>query len=329
MRPINEPLVSILIPCFNAEKYVGEAIESALAQTYPRIEVVVVDDGSTDGSLDVIRSFGRRIRCETGPKRGACAARNQALRLSGGEFIQFLDADDLLEPMKIAMQLPMLLADEADIVLCRGLLFGDTRPACPIKRIVLPTPTADAFIFLLNHPVGTENPLHRRSCLEKVGGFREDLPRAQEGNLHCRLGAAGARLRAVDALLFRHRDHNGPRVSLQPQTPGYLCWFMISLLKELESGPPYQFMKERRAALAGSLFQQAIFAYRDGAIEIAREGFKCATRLSSNPDYVERAWYKALVRALGPMRTEQLLATARRYLRGHPKRESTSVVRVV
>ncbi len=66
-------LVSIIIPCYNREKYVGEAIESALGQTYPHKEVIVVDDGSTDRSIEVIKSFGDRVRWETGPNRGAPA----------------------------------------------------------------------------------------------------------------------------------------------------------------------------------------------------------------------------------------------------------------
>ena len=79
-KPVTTPLISIVIPCYNAERYVGEAIRSALSQTYPNVEIIVIDDGSTDGSLDVIRSFGGAIRWETGPNRGGCAARNREFR---------------------------------------------------------------------------------------------------------------------------------------------------------------------------------------------------------------------------------------------------------
>ncbi len=73
------PLVSIVIPCFNAEGTVGEAIQSALDQDYPNREVIVIDDGSTDKSVDVIRTFGDSIRWETGPNRGGNVARNRGL----------------------------------------------------------------------------------------------------------------------------------------------------------------------------------------------------------------------------------------------------------
>jgi glycosyltransferase involved in cell wall biosynthesis len=89
-------MVSVLIPCYNNEAFVGKAIESALEQTYSNIDVIVVDDGSTDQSLQVIKSYGDQIKWHTGPNRGACAARNTAFSLSKGEFVQFLDADDIL-----------------------------------------------------------------------------------------------------------------------------------------------------------------------------------------------------------------------------------------
>ena len=104
------PLVSILIPCFNAKQWIAEAINSALAQTWPEKEVIVVDDGSTDGSLDVIQSFDGRIRWETGPNRGGNAARNRLLELARAELLQYLDADDYLLPEKIAPQMEFIRA---------------------------------------------------------------------------------------------------------------------------------------------------------------------------------------------------------------------------
>lgn len=99
------PKVSILIPCYNAERWVGQAIESALAQTWPNKEVIVVDDGSTDGSRAVIESFGDKVSHEFGPNRGGNPCRNRLLELASGEWIQFLDADDYLLPKKVEEQL--------------------------------------------------------------------------------------------------------------------------------------------------------------------------------------------------------------------------------
>ena len=99
-------LVSILIPAYNAERWLGATIRSALAQTWTNTEVIVVDDGSRDGTLKVARTFeNKKVRVVTQPNSGAPAARNRAFELSQGDYIQWLDADDLLDPNKIQFQL--------------------------------------------------------------------------------------------------------------------------------------------------------------------------------------------------------------------------------
>ena len=106
------PLVSILVPAFNAERWIAEALSSAVAQTWPRIEIVVVDDGSRDGTVEVARGFeSRSVRVVTQPNQGAAAARNTALALAQGDYIQWLDADDLLSPNKIGKQMDAIRGD--------------------------------------------------------------------------------------------------------------------------------------------------------------------------------------------------------------------------
>src|SRR5689334_8631307 len=94
------PLVSVIIPCYNSGRWIAEAIDSALSQTYEPLEVVVVDDGSSDDSLPIIRSFESRIIWRSGPNRGGNAARNLGFSVSTGTYIQWLDADDTLVPEK-------------------------------------------------------------------------------------------------------------------------------------------------------------------------------------------------------------------------------------
>lgn len=100
------PLVSILIPAYNAEEWIADTIRSALAQTWPRKEIVIVDDGSTDGTLAVARRFASsQVSVVTQENQGAAAARNKALSLCQGDHIQWLDADDLLSPDKVTRQM--------------------------------------------------------------------------------------------------------------------------------------------------------------------------------------------------------------------------------
>jgi glycosyltransferase involved in cell wall biosynthesis len=114
-------LISVIIPCFNAEKWIKEAIDSCLRQTYPTIEIIVIDDGSTDTSLEQIKSYGDRVIWETGPNRGGNYARNRGFALSKGDYIQYLDADDFLLPEKIERQVKFLEESNVDVV------YGDWR----------------------------------------------------------------------------------------------------------------------------------------------------------------------------------------------------------
>lgn len=185
-------LVSILIPCFNAENWIAQAIESALAQTWPDKEVIVVDDGSTDHSLDIIRRFEGRIHWETGPNRGGNAARNRLLELANGEWLQYLDADDYLLPEKIRRQAEFV-ADhpEADIVYsptyCEkmkdGRLFLYEEP--------LPNPMDPWAQLALWYLPQTGGPLWKRTALQRVNGWRVEQPCCQEHELYFRLLATG------------------------------------------------------------------------------------------------------------------------------------------
>lgn len=104
-----KPLVSILIPAFNAEPWIAETIQSALGQTWQQKEIVVVDDGSTDQTLAIARKFAsEKLTITTQPNQGAAATRNKAFSLSQGDYVQWLDADDLLAPDKVAMQMEAL-----------------------------------------------------------------------------------------------------------------------------------------------------------------------------------------------------------------------------
>jgi glycosyltransferase involved in cell wall biosynthesis len=194
-----QPLVSILIPCYNAERWVGQAIESALAQTWPNKEVIVVDDGSTDGSLEVIKRFGDRIKWESGPNRGGNAARNRLLELSHGEWIQYLDADDYLLAAKIADQLADSKDSNADAIY--GRVVQESSLDGKISHDVALEPASDDPWCLL---VQWELPqtgaiLTRRRVLEDVGGWKIDQPCCQEHELYLRLLCAGKTFRYSSA----------------------------------------------------------------------------------------------------------------------------------
>jgi glycosyltransferase involved in cell wall biosynthesis len=121
----SRPLVSIVIPCFNAAVTVGSTIESALRQLEVSVDIVVIDDGSTDLSLEVARSFEPSVRVLTGPNRGVSAARNRGIAETASEWIVFLDADDLVVPGTLSQRLQTAEMTGADVVACDWQEFFD------------------------------------------------------------------------------------------------------------------------------------------------------------------------------------------------------------
>lgn len=121
------PLVSILIPVYNAESWLSETLESALSQTWPNKEIIAVDDGSTDGSWKILEGFARqRVKIIHQANRGQCAAANAAFHQSAGEYIKFFDADDLLAPETIELQMGRLAGSQTAIASAEwGRFYGD------------------------------------------------------------------------------------------------------------------------------------------------------------------------------------------------------------
>jgi len=194
--------VSVLIPAWDSAAWLGEAIESALAQTHPRLEVVAVDDGSTDGTSDALRSFGKRIRWERTSHQGAAVARNRLLELARGEWVQYLDADDLLLPGKIERQLAAArAAGDADLVVSAYLSASGQVRRCPHGD--------DPWLCFLEGRLGTTSShLFRRETLVRIGGWEVPRRAAQEQELLQRLLASGARIAFVEEALCIKRSVN-------------------------------------------------------------------------------------------------------------------------
>ena len=187
-------VVSILIPCFNAERWITQCIESALAQTWQEKEIIVLDDGSTDGSLEIIRSFRDRIRHETGPNRGGNAARNRLLALARGDWLQYLDADDWLMPEKIANQMRFLQQHaDVDVVYGPAIFEHMTESGSKQELEEIPSPHDPWSELAAWKLPQTGGPLWRKASIVSVDGWKEDQPCCQEHELYLRLLANGAR----------------------------------------------------------------------------------------------------------------------------------------
>jgi glycosyltransferase involved in cell wall biosynthesis len=189
---MNPPLVSILIPCHNAAPWIAATLESALAQTWANKEIIVVDDGSGDGSsaiIDTYTSYGVRLVHQE--KRGAAAARNHSLRHAQGEFIQFLDADDLLAPDKVEQQVRILDNSSSRVAAGPWGRFYDD----PVAAVFTPEAnwrdSAPIDWLILNFAgLGMMPPsawLTPRRLIDKAGPWDERLTLNDDGEYFCRV----------------------------------------------------------------------------------------------------------------------------------------------
>lgn len=203
----NQPIVSVVIPVRNGEKYINDCINSVLEQDYKNIEIIVVDDGSTDNTPKLVQSYDR-VAYYRQNQSGATAARNLGLRVATGEFVKFLDADDLLANGCISAQINDALLLGADtIVYGYAETFneaGTTRQEKRLPEAAFKSPIAD----LILRNISISLPLHRLSVLRSIGGFDERLKSRQEWNLHIRIALQGHKFAFRDVLVFRQRDHN-------------------------------------------------------------------------------------------------------------------------
>jgi len=181
-------LVSIIIPCYNSEEFIADTVKSAYNQDYPNFEVICVDNNSTDRSWEILNELKEQfpqliLAKET--KQNACAARNKGMSLSTGEWLQFLDSDDLLLPSKISQQMKAI--EEMDVEV--PFLVGTY-----IRRDLIKNGEQEIKAFyepwkgiIYNRLGQTTTNLFKRAALEEVGGWNDDLKSSQEYDLMFRL----------------------------------------------------------------------------------------------------------------------------------------------
>lgn len=204
--------VSVIIPSFNREKYIRATIDSALSQTYENIEIVVVDDGSTDRSREILQGYGNRIRLlehEGRANRGQSAAINLAMHASQSDYVAILDSDDLWFPTKIEKQVDFLVRNPGiGLVYVNGVVIDENGkerwkiyPEDHKERNRPGAVLVNCYFLLPN------NALLRRSIFEQVGEFDETLRSAQDHDMAIRV-AEVTRLGYFDEVLFQYRTHS-------------------------------------------------------------------------------------------------------------------------
>ena len=217
--------MSVVIPCFNAEVWIGEALKSVACQDVGSLETIVVDDGSIDASASIVRREFEWVRLIEVDHQGSSRARNLGTRAARGRFIQYLDADDMLAPGKMKAQLSALEASGADVaygswqeVRCEA--NGITRPGRVVDRRIEGSPEIELFTDFWCPPAAY---LFRRELIEKVDSWNERLPVIQDARF------------VLDCAL-----HGGKFV----YCPGIMAYYRIHASESLSRRDPVEFVRD-------------------------------------------------------------------------------------
>jgi glycosyltransferase involved in cell wall biosynthesis len=255
------PRVTVVVPTYQGEAFVRDTLDSVLAQTYRDFEVVVCDDGSRDGTLSVLRSYGDRLRVVTQENRGVAAARNHAASVARGELPAFLDHDDLWEPDLLATLLPLIDSDPP-----LGLEYADAHvidragTLCGRRGQYLDYHSGDVFEALLRGDfIPVETTLLRTALYRDLGGSDASLRYMEDYELCLRV-ARRTRVRFHPALLACYRVHE--RNLSHDREPMLVEW--LSVLERLcASVPPLtahqtEIVLDEEARLANDLAWRAL-----------------------------------------------------------------------
>jgi glycosyltransferase involved in cell wall biosynthesis len=235
------PRVSIVIPTFNLARYIGRTLDSVFAQTYTDYEVIVVDDGSTDDTPQVLAQYAGRLQYHYQANRGVAAARNTALAKANGELIAYLDADDMWYPEKLARQVDFLdrheecgivhsdtaVIDETDGIIYAGF-NKQTRREVPQGRCLM--------TLVRNAHIQPLTVLERRKCVEQTSGFDERLRGVDDCMRWILLGIEGVQFGYIDAPLAMYRWRAGQFSYTRTYWQAFATMFELLLKeKDLES----------------------------------------------------------------------------------------------
>lgn len=289
-----EVSVSVIIPVFNGEKHIAEAIDSVLCQDYSPLEILVVDDGSTDNTIEIVEGYGHKVRLIKQSNRGSAAARNNGIQNARGEYIAFLDADDVWWPHKIRYQLESLAqtnctmaysrfilweADEAGVYpACETEFSSETNPKTSTGKIITGYPYPE---LLLDCIVWTSTVIVKKNELEKAGHFDESLRKGQDYDLWLRLSRS-VQMLGLQQPTALYRIHPGNiTTKVNDVNYGYL---ILSRAVERwgEAGPDGRFPQEGLVSerLARLSFEHGLTHLKRGNPKIAANAFRTSLRHS-------------------------------------------------
>lgn len=272
------PSLAVVIPCWNAEKWVARAIRSVLDQQYPDIELIVIDDGSTDRSLSVIKSVDGPILWKSGPNNGACAARNAGLEHTRSEYVLFLDADDYLGSGSLVAWTRCAIETDADMVF--GPFAYEWHGRMALGRPPHPPVTSPGVLcqWLEGWFTPPCSVLWRRSFIRGIGGWNVAARRSQDGELAVRALLHSPRIALADGGLGVYVQHDSPnRVSKRVGRSVIASEFaLLTNLWETAQARGYQNLQP---SFARAFYSTAYMAYAGGIADVGDNALSTAREL--------------------------------------------------
>lgn len=314
------PLVSIVIPCYNSQDFIKQAIDSAINQTYQNIEIIVIDDGSTDNSLNEMKIFGDRIRIESNPNQGVQLTRNRGIELATGEYVKFLDSDDVLlldcieKQVLQASQLPA----ESKAIVYGDAIWTDRQLQPIVGYLSKPqNPAQDPVSAILSCSPVTSCPLHKREYLLEIGGFDPLLVNRHENDLHLRLVLAGVQFIYCSSPIYKYRQyHDNKRLSQAAYTEMGAMYYFEVLSREqklIEEKTSHSLRPAARAILAKDYWTYGRVVLREGYRDEAQKYFDRARNLDAENCVVGNFPYPLLVKLFTADRAESLMTILRKF----------------
>lgn len=268
MTPKTEPTVSVVIPAYNAAWCVGRAVDSVLAQDYTDRELIVVNDGSTDDTAQILAAYGDAIQVVTQANGGMSSARNAGISAARGRYLAFLDSDDRWLQGKLARQMT-LMESEPDLAFCAATATFEDPDGNPAGMWAC-SRRADAGVgdILAHHATvagGASSVLARRELVQRLGGFDETLFGAEDTDLWVRLAALGRFACIADPLVVVLKRPDSVSRNRARMRAGAIAM----TLKNRDLLPPELRGRFWRNLYAGTLCDYAKWAYRDGELGTA------------------------------------------------------------
>nr|WP_116370134.1 glycosyltransferase [Cupriavidus taiwanensis] len=293
------PLVSVIIPIHNHAAFAIETVASVLAQTYANLQVIIVDDGSTDdGSLRVSQHFGDRVHLIRQPNNGPSAAVNAGLAVARGDYIALLGGDDVCEQERIAHQVSILQSTVHDIIFAPptmidadGAVLPDADFPALYQKVEVNGPLLFRKLFIEGNFLCAPSAMMRRSVLNTIGNFHNGLIALQDYEYWLRAASRGLSLASFNHRVVRYRRHGGGlSTSLPGQVTQTECAYIMNRTLDnampsiVRAAFPHVLPPTLNVDARLTLFEKALLLLSHPVHDVKQAGVRCAIDLLEAPE---------------------------------------------